>query len=139
MHVERYEDGLRVRREVLGPEYVDTALENADEFSQEWQDFVTENAWGVVWTRPGLDRRTRSLITLAVLASTNKYAELRVHTGGALRNGCSEQEIQEVFLHCAVYAGVPSAVEAFRVAQPVVAEFRQHRDDACRSDPSSHD
>jgi 4-carboxymuconolactone decarboxylase len=78
----------------------------------------------VVWTRPGLERKTRSLVTLAILASTNKYTELKAHTRGALRNGCSVQEIKEVFLQCAVYAGVPSGMEAFRAAQPVIAEFK---------------
>jgi 4-carboxymuconolactone decarboxylase len=122
MPSERYEQGLQVRREVLGGEYVDKALSSVDGFTEELQDFVTEQCWGVVWTRPGLERKTRSLITLAILASTNKYTELKAHTRGALRNGCSPEEIREVFLQCAVYAGVPSAVEAFRAAQPVVAE-----------------
>ena len=123
MRSERYEEGLQVRREVLGAEYVDRALSSADSFTEELQDFVTAQCWGVVWTRPGLERKTRSLITLAILASTNKYTEVKAHTRGALRNGCSPEEIREVFLQCAVYAGVPSAVEAFRAAQPVVAEF----------------
>ncbi len=124
MYSERYEKGLQTRREVLGSEYVDKSLAAADEFTQEMQDFASEQAWGVVWTRPGLERKTRSLVTLAILASTNKYTELKAHTRGALRNGCSVQEIKEVFLQCAVYAGVPSGMEAFRAAQPVIAELK---------------
>ena len=123
MHSERYEKGLQTRREVLGSEYVDKSLAAADAFTMEIQEFATEQAWGVVWTRPGLERKTRSLVTLAILASTNKYTELKAHTRGALRNGCSVQEIKEVFLQCAVYAGMPSGMEAFRAAQPVIAEF----------------
>jgi 4-carboxymuconolactone decarboxylase len=119
---ERYEAGLKVRREVLGEDYVDQALASADEFSRELQDHLNRFAWGVAWTRPGLDRRTRSLLTLGLLTALGKTAELKTHTRGALRNGCTPEEIAEVFLHASVYAGVPAAVEAFRAAQPVVAE-----------------
>jgi len=119
---QRYEDGLSVRRQVLGEDYVEQALAQADGFGLDFQDFLNEHVWGAIWTRPGLDRRTRSLVTLAVLATRGKTTELKAHTVGALRNGCTPQEIKEVFLHLAAYAGAPVAVEAFRVAQPVVAE-----------------
>lgn len=121
---ERYAAGLRVRREVLGEEYVDQALNSADDFSSELQDHLNRFAWGVAWTRDGLDRRTRSLLTLGLLTALGKTAEIKTHTRGALRNGCTPDEIKEVFLHTAVYAGVPAAVDAFRSAQPVVQEFR---------------
>ncbi len=121
----RYQEGLAVRREVLGADYVDRSLEDAEEFGREFQDYLNENCWGLVWTRTGLDRRTRSLITLAVLASTGKSVELRTHTQGALNNGCTPEEIKEVFIHLAVYAGVPVAVDAFRAAQPVMAAASQ--------------
>src|ERR687886_1786244 len=120
----RYEAGLAARREVLGDEYVDRSLSGADEFTEELQDYLNENCWGFAWTRPGLERKVRSLVTIAVLAATNKSQELKTHTLGALRNGCTPEEIKEVFLHLAIYAGVPTAVDAFRIAQPVVAEWR---------------
>jgi len=119
---ERHDAGLAVRRQVLGDEYVERALENADAWTAEFQRHLNTFCWGVAWTRPGLDRRTRSLLTLAILGATGKTTELKGHTLGALRNGCTPEEIREVFLHLAVYAGAPSAVEAFRAAQPVVAE-----------------
>ena len=122
MSEEQRQKGLAVRREVLGPEYVDRALAAADDFTRDWQDWVSENCWGLVWTRPGLDRKTRSLLVLAILTATNHYTELKAHTLGALRNGCTPEEIQEVFLQCSVYAGTPAAVEAFRAAQPVIAD-----------------
>ncbi len=121
----RYEEGLAVRRQVLGEEYVAKGLAEADAFTAELQDYLNEFCWGVVWTRPGLERKTRSLITLAVLATTGKSTELKAHTLGALRNGSTPEEIKEVFFQLAVYAGVPVAVEAFRVAQPVIAAARQ--------------
>jgi 4-carboxymuconolactone decarboxylase len=119
---ERYQAGLRVRREVLGDEYVDRAVAGADAFTQDLQEYLNKFCWGVAWTRPGLDRRTRSLVTLAILGATGKTAEVKTHTLGALRNGCTPEQIKEVFLHLATYVGVPSAVDAFRAAQPVVAE-----------------
>jgi 4-carboxymuconolactone decarboxylase len=124
MGEERIEKGLQVRREVLGPEYVDRALAAADDFTRDWQDWVSENCWGLVWTRPGLERKTRSLLVLAVLTATNHFTELAAHTLGALRNGCTVEEIREVFLQCSVYVGTPAAVEAFRAAQPVISEYR---------------
>ncbi len=117
-----YEQGLAVRREVLGPEHVDKALKQADDFSQHLQDFVTEYCWGTVWCDDTLDRKTRSIINLALLAGLPRPAELRLHLRGALNNGVSKEEIAAVFLQVAVYAGVPCAVSAFGVAREVFAE-----------------
>lgn len=113
-------DGLTVRREVMGDAFVDRALGNATEFSQPLQAFVNEHAWGGVWTREGLDRKTRSLITLAALTALKCPQELKGHVRGALNNGCTVEEIREALLHCAVYAGVPAAIDAFRAAQEVI-------------------
>ncbi len=118
------QEGLAARRQVLGPDYVDRALAEADDFTTELQDFLNAQVWGAVWTRPGLECKARSLITLTVLATTGKMAELKAHTLGALRNGWTPDELK-VFLHIAVYAGVPTAVEAFRAAQPVIAGTRE--------------
>ncbi|MHB8576677.1 MAG: carboxymuconolactone decarboxylase family protein [Dehalococcoidia bacterium] len=123
---QRYENGLKTRREVLGAEYVDRSLAAADEFTRPWQEFVTEHAWDAVWNRPGLDRRTRSIINLGVLTALGKPQELALHVRGALRNGVTPAEIQEVFIQAAGYAGFPAGVEAFRTAQPVIAEFRKN-------------
>jgi 4-carboxymuconolactone decarboxylase len=117
-----YEAGMKARREVLGDEHVDRALAGATEFSTPFQDFITRYAWGAVWTREGLDRRTRSCITLAVLAALGHEQELALHVRAARRNGLSEEEISEVLLHTAVYAGVPAANAAYAVAQRVLAE-----------------
>ena len=117
-----YEAGMKARREVLGDEHVDRALASATEFSTPFQDFITRYAWGAVWTREGLDRRTRSCITLAVLAALGHEQELALHVRAARRNGLSEEEISEVLLHTAVYAGVPAANAAYAVAQRVLAE-----------------
>ena len=119
-----YERGLDVRREVLGAEYVDTAIESASPFSRTMQDFVTEHCWGGVWARPGLDRRTRSLINLAMLTALNRSHELGGHVRGALNNGCTEEEIQETLLQASVYCGMPAGLEAFRVADRVLEEAR---------------
>jgi len=119
---DRYRAGMAVRREVLGAAHVDRALSNATAFTAPFQDFITRSAWGEVWTRPGLDRRTRSCITLAVLTAIGSEAELALHVRGALRNGVTAQEIQEVLLHTAVYAGVPAANAAFAVAQRTLDE-----------------
>jgi 4-carboxymuconolactone decarboxylase len=117
-----YEAGMKARRDVLGDEHVDRALAGATEFSTPFQDFITRYAWGAVWTREGLDRRTRSCITLAVLAALGHEQELALHVRAARRNGLSEEEISEVLLHTAVYAGVPAANAAYAVAQRVLAE-----------------
>ena len=120
----RFDEGLAIRREVLGTEYVDAALERATPFAKPLQELVTEYCWGSIWSRPGLERRTRSLINLAMLTALNRPHELAGHVRGALRNGCSEEEIQEVLLQAAVYCGLPAALDAFRVAEKVLEEAR---------------
>jgi 4-carboxymuconolactone decarboxylase len=115
-------EGMRVRREVLGDEYVDRALAGAGGFAADFQDFITRYAWGSVWTREGLDRRVRSCITLAILATLGRSDELALHVGAARRNGLTADEIGEVLLHTAVYAGVPAANAAFAVARRVLEE-----------------
>ncbi|HZF88235.1 4-carboxymuconolactone decarboxylase [Streptomyces sp.] len=115
-----YDAGIKVRREVLGDAHVDQALARADEFSGEFQEFVTRYAWGEIWDRPGLDRRTRSCITLTALVAGGHLDELAFHTRAALRNGLTPAEIKEVLLHAAVYCGVPAANSAFKVAQEVI-------------------
>ncbi len=112
-----YEAGMSVRREVLGDAHVDRALEHATEFTEPFQEFITRFAWGGVWTRPGLDRQTRSAITLAVLTALGRENEIALHVRAARRNGLSEAEIGEVLIHTAVYAGVPAANAAFAIAQ----------------------
>jgi 4-carboxymuconolactone decarboxylase len=120
---ELYEKGLEVRRAVLGSEYVDRALKNADAFNKPLQDLVSEYCWGWIWTREGLPRKTRSIINLAMLSVLNRPHELKIHVQGALRNGCTKEEIQEVLLQVACYAGVPAGVDSFRVAREAIAEF----------------
>jgi 4-carboxymuconolactone decarboxylase len=119
---EKKPDGLQMRRAVMGDAFVDRALGNATAFTQPLQDFVNEHAWGGVWTREGLDRKTRSLITLAALTALKCPQELKGHVRGALNNGCTIEEIRETLLHCAVYAGVPASIDAFRAAQEVIDE-----------------
>ena len=118
---ERYEEGLAIRREVLGDEYVDAALESADELGRPLQELVTEYCWGALWGRPGLPRKTRSLLNVGMLAALNRPHELQLHTRGALRNGCTESEIVEVVLQVAVYCGVPAAVDAMRSVRAAIA------------------
>ena len=118
-------EGVQVRREVKGDAFVDRALNNPTEFSQPLQEFVNEHAWGGVWNREGLDRKTRSLITLAALTALKCPQELKGHVRGALNNGCTVEEIREALLHCAVYAGVPAAIDAFRAAQEVIDSYQQ--------------
>jgi 4-carboxymuconolactone decarboxylase len=121
--VSRYEQGLQVRREVLGAEHVDRSLQAASDFSRPVQELVTEYCWGAVWTRGDLDRRTRSLLNLAMLTALNRNHELGVHVRGAITNGCTPAEIREALLQTAVYCGVPAALEAFRVAERVLGEM----------------
>ncbi|MFD9893110.1 4-carboxymuconolactone decarboxylase [Amycolatopsis sp. NPDC059027] len=120
---ERHETGMRVRREVLGDEHVDRAVANTTEFTRPFQDYITEGAWGSVWSRDGLDRRTRSCVTLAALTALHCHDELAMHVRAAVRNGLTAAEIGEVLLHTAVYAGAPAANAAFAIAQRVLAEL----------------
>ncbi|MFB9831888.1 carboxymuconolactone decarboxylase family protein [Actinoallomurus acaciae] len=120
----RLERGLRARRETLGDGHVERSLAAATEFSRPIQEYVTETCWGDIWTRPGLDRRTRSLVNLGMLTALNRMHELAVHVRGARRNGCTETEIQEVLLQTAAYCGAPAALESFRVAEKALKEFR---------------
>jgi 4-carboxymuconolactone decarboxylase len=122
MSEDPYAGGMKVRREVLGDEHVDRAIANTTELTAAFQEFITRYAWGGVWTREGLDRRTRSAITLAILTALGREGELALHVRGARTNGLSASEIGEVLLHTAVYAGVPAANAAFQVAQKVLDE-----------------
>jgi len=122
MTSELFEKGLKVRREVLGTEYVDASISKADDFSRPIQEFVTEYCWGAVWARPGLDRKTRSLLNLAMLIALNRPHELKLHLRGALNNGCSKDDIMEVFLQATVYCGVPAAIGSLRVARELFQE-----------------
>jgi 4-carboxymuconolactone decarboxylase len=117
-----YDDGMEVRRSVLGDEHVDRAIEDTTDFTAPFQDFITRYAWGTVWAREGLDRRTRSAVTLGVLTALGREHEIAMHVRAALRNGLSVAEIGEVLLHTAVYAGVPAANRAFAIADKVLAE-----------------
>jgi 4-carboxymuconolactone decarboxylase len=126
----RLQRGLELRREVLGDRYVDAALAAATEFTRPIQEYVTQTCWGDVWSRPGLDRRTRSLVNLAMLTALNRMTEFGVHVRGARRNGCTEEEIQEVLLQTAAYCGAPAALEAFRIAAKVLDDFRVETDAA---------
>ena len=119
---ERHEAGMTVRRQVLGDAHVDRAIAGTDEFTADFQDFITRYAWGEVWNRPGLDRRTRSCITLAVLASLHHDEELAMHVRAALRNGLTPAEVAEVLLQVGVYAGVPAANRAFKVARETLRQ-----------------
>lgn len=120
MSKEMYDKGMAVRRAVLSDEHVDRALQNTTTFNRPFQDLVTEYCWGEIWTRETLPKNTRSLITLAILMSLRATTELKGHVRGALRNGCTEEEIQEVLLHTTVYCGVPAGMEAFRAAKEVI-------------------
>ena len=117
-----FEKGLEVRREVLGAEYVDASISQADDFSRPLQELVTEYCWGAVWTRPGLNRKTRSLLNLVMLTALNRPHEVKLHLKGAINNGCSKNEIMEALLQTAIYCGVPAAVDSFRLAREVFKE-----------------
>ncbi|QYJ14811.1 hypothetical protein Rxycam_00618 [Rubrobacter xylanophilus DSM 9941] len=121
----RYEQGLRIRREVLGNEHVDRALASATEFTADFQDFITRYAWGEIWARPGLDRKTRSCMTMTALIALGRLDELEMHVRAALRIGLTPEEIKEVILHSAIYCGVPAANSAFAVARRVIPENRK--------------
>lgn len=115
-------DGMEVRRQVLGDAHVDRAIERTTEFTAPFQEFITRYAWGGVWTREGLDRRTRSVVTLSVLTALGRENEIAMHVRAALRNGLTAPEIGEIFIHTAIYAGVPAANSAFAIAQQVIAD-----------------
>jgi 4-carboxymuconolactone decarboxylase len=131
---ELFERGRQTRGEVLGETHVERALATASEFARPMQELVTEYCWGAVWSRPGLGRRERSLINLGMLTALNRSHELAVHVRGAIRNGCTPEEIQETLLQTAIYCGVPAAMEAFRVAEEAIAsaqsELREEGDGA---------
>ena len=114
-----YDQGMKVRRAVLGDAYVDRSLQSGTEFRQPMQELVTEFCWGAVWNRPGIDRKTRSLVNLAMLTALNRSTELAAHVRGAVNNGATQEEIQEVLLQAAVYCGMPAGLESFRVAEKV--------------------
>jgi len=124
-HSDRYEAGLNVRREVLGSEYVDASLAKATDFTRPMQELTTEYCWGAVWTRPGLERRERSLINLAMIAALNRQHELALHVRGALTNGVTVEEIREVLLQVAIYCGVPAGIDSFRTASKVIDELAE--------------
>ncbi|MBV9609603.1 MAG: 4-carboxymuconolactone decarboxylase [Acidobacteria bacterium] len=118
----RYDQGMTMRRAVLGDEHVDRSLKNRDAFNEEFQELITRYAWGEIWTRPGLPRRTRSLITVAMMVALNRGDELRMHVRAAFDNGVTREELKEVLLQTAIYCGVPAANSAFHIAQEVLAE-----------------
>ena len=117
-----YERGLKVRREVLGSDYVDNAVGSADDFTRPLQEYVTAHCWAATWARDGLERKTRSMLNLGMLTALNRPHELRIHLRGALNNGVTKEEIREIFLHAAVYCGAPAALDSFRVAREVFRE-----------------
>ena len=122
MSKEMYEKGLSVRRDVLGADYVDNAIRNADDFNRPLQELVTEYCWGAVWGRPGLPKKTRSMLNLAMLTALGRPHELKLHVKGALKNGVTREEIMEVLLQTGIYCGVPAAVDAFRTAREAFKE-----------------
>jgi len=123
MNRDAFEKGLKTRREVLGAEYVDQAIRNADSFNLPLQELVTEYCWNEIWNRPGLDRKTRSIVNLAMLTALNRPHELKLHVKGAINNGLSKDEIAEIFLQSAIYCGVPAAIDSFRTAKDVFKEM----------------
>ena len=125
MDQQTYETGLKIRSEVLGKEYVENSMKSADEFNKPFQEFVTEYCWGAGWGRPGLSRKERSMLNLAMLAILNRPHELKLHVRGALTNGLTKDQIREIFMHIAIYAGVPAGVDAFRQAREVFAEEKK--------------
>lgn len=120
-----HDEGMRVRREVLGEEYVDGTVDKTTDFTADFQDYITRNVWGEVWSRPGLDRRIRCCITITALIALNHHEELEMHVRAALRNGVTKDELKEVLLQSAVYCGVPNANQAFAIAQRVLDEEEQ--------------
>ncbi|HEY7449052.1 MAG TPA: carboxymuconolactone decarboxylase family protein [Vicinamibacterales bacterium] len=125
MDQQTFDRGLEIRKAVLGKEFVENAFKSADDFNRPLQELVTEYCWGAVWGRPQLDRKTRSLLNLAMISALNRPHELKMHVAGALKNGVTREEIREVFLQVAIYCGVPAGVDAFRVAREVFAQIDQ--------------
>lgn len=123
MNKEMFEKGLEIRKSVLGAEYVENSIKNATEFNMPMQELVTEYCWGEVWGRPGLERKTRSIINLAMITALNRPHELKLHVRGAINNGLTRDEIKEVFLQTAIYCGVPAAIDSFRSAKEVFDEM----------------
>ncbi|MBT2689808.1 4-carboxymuconolactone decarboxylase [Bacillus sp. ISL-47] len=119
----KFDEGLQVRREVLGAEYVDNSIKNATSFTKPLQELVTEYCWGEIWTRDGLPRKTRSIINLAMLTALNRPHELKLHLRGAINNGVTKEEIQEIFLQTAIYCGVPASLDSFKAAQEIFKEM----------------
>jgi 4-carboxymuconolactone decarboxylase len=117
-----YDKGLEVRKSVLGAEHVERSMKTADDFNKPMQDLVTEYCWGAIWTRPGLPKKTRSLLNIAMLTVLNRPHEMKLHVAGAIRNGCTKEEISEVLLQVAIYAGVPAAIDGFRNARDALNE-----------------
>lgn len=128
MASELFEKGLQIRREVLGAEHVNASISQADDFSRPLQELVTEYCWGNVWSRPGLERKTRSLINIAMLTALNRPHEVKLHLRGALNNGCSKNDIMEVLLQTAIYCGVPAAMDSLRVAKEFFQEVELKQD-----------
>jgi 4-carboxymuconolactone decarboxylase len=120
---ETFEKGLNIRRSVLGADFVDKAIASADDFNRPLQEIVTQYCWGEIWGRPGLDKKTRSLLNLAMLSALNRPHEVKMHIKGALNNGVTKEEIREVFLQVAIYCGVPAGVDSFRLAKEVFQEL----------------
>jgi 4-carboxymuconolactone decarboxylase len=120
---EMFEKGLKIRREVLGADFVDKAIASADDFNRPLQEIVTQYCWGEVWGRPGLDRKTRSIINLAMLSALNRPHEIKMHVKGAIANGLTKDEIREVLLQVAIYCGVPAGVDSFRTAKEAFTEL----------------
>jgi 4-carboxymuconolactone decarboxylase len=123
MSQEVFNLGLSIRKKVVGEQYVNKSMETADDFNRDFQNLVTEYCWGAVWGREGLDHRTRSIINLAMISALNRPHELKLHVMGALRNGVSTEEIREVLMQVAIYAGVPAGVDGFRIAREAMEEF----------------
>lgn len=122
---ERYEEGMRVRRRVLGDAHVDRSSASADDFTRDFQRFITETAWGSVWSRPGLDTKTRSMVTIAILAALGRYDELRLHVRATKNTGVTQAEVAELLMHAAVYGGIPAANSAFHHAREAFAELAE--------------
>lgn len=122
MSKELFDKGLAVRKEVLGKDYVENSIKNADDFMMAFQEITTEYCWGYVWSRPGLDKKTRSMLNLAMLSALNRGPELKLHINGALNNGVTKEEMKEIFLQVGIYCGIPACLDAFKTAKDVFKE-----------------